>query len=563
VVIDTALRFIVSAGVTQSSVCFTMPSELLAAPSSNPVYRGRATERAIGNPELSHPPGSRRTPAAPGGSALAGSAVLLIESESRGPEGLRTKKGHGAGAHDIAVGGSAPMTRRTPRQRDPLEAAIEVALQPGRFIADRAGWDFVSSLEAVAGEIEKLMGATPERAVGLYETFLAGCYAKAEEVDDSSGNFGMFVDGLYCGWIKARQAAKSDAKETARLLLDRMENDPYGFAYTLERDAVKVMDKGGLAAFARQVRARFDATDTAEQASNRARRRDPAYARRRRGDVLRAIYVQQRDVRAYVALCEQTELSAQDCLAIATMLKTWRKPDEALTWVDRGLAVEKTHPHGSMAGHALVTLKRELLAKLGRSRDALESAWAEFRGAPSTFSYEELMRFVAKAERAVWHAKAMDAAERADLGLLIELWLATREIERLIDRLRTATDGELEALSHYRTEPAARRLVKSHPDVAAKVYRALGMRILNARKNKYYDAALANFENAKRCYERSGLGPHWEALVADVRQAHHRKAGFMANFESLVAGHGPSDKPSFLERARSRWSARGEHDVPT
>ena len=149
--------------------------------------------------------------------------------------------------------------------------------------------------------------------------------------------------------------------------------------------------------------------------------------RRRRGDVLRAIYLQQRDVRAYVALCEHTELSAQDCLAIATMFKTGRKRDEALAWVDRGLTVAKTNPYGSMAGHALVKVKRELLAKLGRSRDALESAWAEFCGAPSTFSYEELMRFVPKAERAVWHAKAMDAAERADFGSLIGLWLETRE----------------------------------------------------------------------------------------------------------------------------------------
>ena len=91
------------------------------------------------------------------------------------------------------------MTRRTPRQRDSLEAAIEIALQPGRFIADRAGRDFVSSLEPVVGELEKIMGVTPERAVGLYEIFLAGCYEKAEELDDSSGNFGMLVDGLYCG----------------------------------------------------------------------------------------------------------------------------------------------------------------------------------------------------------------------------------------------------------------------------------------------------------------------------------------------------------------------------
>ena len=35
------------------------------------------------------------------------------------------------------------MTRRRPQQRDPLEAAIEAVLQPGRCIAYRGGWDFL------------------------------------------------------------------------------------------------------------------------------------------------------------------------------------------------------------------------------------------------------------------------------------------------------------------------------------------------------------------------------------------------------------------------------------
>jgi hypothetical protein len=203
-------------------------------------------------------------------------------------------------------------------------------------------------------------------------------------------------------------------------------------------------------------------------------------------------------------------------------------------------------------------MKRELLTKLGRSREALEEAWAEFREDPNKFSYHELMRFVPKAERAGWHAQAMDAAERAGLGSLLELGLETGEIERSVERLRTATSAEIEALSHDRTEPAAKRLATSHPDVAAKVYRALGMRILNAKKSKSYGAVLSNFQAAKRCYERSGLHRDWEALVADVRRAHHRKAGFMADSERLVAGHGPGHEPSFLERARSHWPARGE-----
>ncbi|MBI4566223.1 MAG: hypothetical protein HY716_16175 [Planctomycetes bacterium] len=119
-----------------------------------------------------------------------------------------------------------------------------------------------------------------------------------------------------------------------------------------------------------------------------------------------------------------------------------------------------------------------------------------------------------------------------------------------------ASDAELEGLSHYTTEPAAKRLAKGHPDVTARIYQALGMRILNAKKSKYYDAALSNLENAKRCYELAGLARDWEAVVAQVRKDHHRKFGFMDGFEKLVAGHGPSDEPSFLDRARGRWAKR-------
>ena len=435
---------------------------------------------------------------------------------------------------------------------------MESALQPGRFIAYRASWDFVSGLEDVAGQLEKLVRVDPKRAVILYETFLAGCHEKAGELDDSSGTFGMFVASLYSGWIKARQAAGADADATARWLLQHMDNDPYGFASTIARDAVTVMRKDSLAAFERQVKARFEATDAAGQTSESARRQDVASKRRRWGDVLRAVYIQRRDVRAYVALCEQSDLSARDCLAVATMLKAKRELNEALGWVDRGLAVEKQHPHGSVARSDLAQLKRELLTKLGRGDDALEEAWTEFREHPSTFSYQELMRFVPKAARAVWRARALDAAEHADLGSLIELCLETRALERLSRRLGMATDAEIQGLSHYRTEPAARRLARSHPDVAARVYRALGVRILNAKKNKYYDAALSHFTNARRCYVRSGLLREWAALIAEVRGAHHRKAGFMADFERLAAGQAPVEAPSFLERARRRWGAQAE-----
>ncbi len=368
------------------------------------------------------------------------------------------------------------MAKRRPVRQDPLEAAIETAFRPGQFIDYRAAWDFVSELGEIAAQIDQLARTDPERAVRLHESFLAGCYEKAEGLDDSGGSFGQLVKTLYLGWLKARQAARTDPDKTASLLLDRMENDPYGFAFQLEREAVKVLDKSGLAAFEHAVRMHFEAKDGTEQ------------AHRRCGEMLRAIYARQQDVRAYVALCEQTGLSDQDCLAIAIMHKARRRPEEALVWTDRGFALDEKQPYESMAGHGLAKLKRELLTKLGRPGEALEDAWAEFHQNPNKYSYEELMRFAPKAERAMWHTKAIDAAERGNLGSLIELLLETKETERLV---------------------------------------------------------------------RCRMDRQWDALVAEVRQAHHRKVGFMPGFERLVAGQEPSKEPSFLERARNRWLPRG------
>jgi len=162
---------------------------------------------------------------------------------------------------------------------DPLEREIELALNPGVFIPDGACFSFVGALTEVAVKIETLTDTDPTRAITLHETFLAGCYEKAEEVDDSSGSFGQCVDELFCGWIKARQADGADPDETATRLLGWMDDDRYGFCYHLERDAVGVFNKAGLAAFVRQVRGRLDgAANATADGSSKDR---PEYIRRR------------------------------------------------------------------------------------------------------------------------------------------------------------------------------------------------------------------------------------------------------------------------------------------
>jgi hypothetical protein len=106
--------------------------------------------------------------------------------------------------------------------------------------------------------------------------------------------------------------------------------------------------------------------------------------------------------------------------------------------------------------------------------------------------------------------------------------------------------------------PGSQMLERSHPDISARVYRALCMRIVNTGKSKYYDAALDNIEHAKKCYAKAGLNADWQAVVADVRARHSRKKRFMAGFEDIVSGAPKYVEPPFLERAKARWPKKSK-----
>jgi len=63
---------------------------------------------------------------------------------------------------------------------------------------------------------------------------------------------------------------------------------------------------------------------------------------------------------------------------------------------------------------------------------------------------------------------------------------------------------------HHRA--GGEKTAEDPPIDSGTLWRAQGMRIINAKKSKYYNAALENFEQARRCYERAGLATTGDAL---------------------------------------------------
>lgn len=439
-------------------------------------------------------------------------------------------------------------------RKDRLEQAIEDALVPGAFIGYRGSWNFVENLEAVKTELDALVKqGRAARAVGLYETFIAGCYEKSEEIDDSGGSFGMFVGELFCGWIRARQGRQADPVETAELLLTWMEDDDYGYCYRLEADAAKAFNRKGLAAFEQVVRREWM---TDRQESKAAKQATPS-RKRRAVEILKAIYTKRRDAGAYVSLCEEAgELAPKDCEAVAEICLKQRLPEDALVWVEQGLGLEENGRWPNRSSYRLPEMRREILKELGRGEDAIASAWEAYRKHPSIYGYEELMKYVPKGDRPCWHAKALAGLGGAHLSGRIELLVGTREWKLLAEVIEQAGRDELVALSHQTAEPAAHGLAKAHPLQAAKLYLALGLRTLEAKKSKHYGAALEQLETARDILLAEGRTGEWEDIVSQIRERHRRKTSFMPGFERLVSGHRSGDEPSFLDKARKKWEQK-------
>lgn len=440
------------------------------------------------------------------------------------------------------------------KKSDPLVSEIEQALDLGQFISYNQSWEFVRELEDTKKRVDALVkNGEAERAVGLYEMFLSGCYEKAEEIDDSSGNLGMFFGELFCAWIKARQKAGYKADETVQYVLKWMDNDDYGSCYDIEQDIAQVLNKAGFQLFRKHFQDQFENAFVPYTSEAPKFIYDYPADVYRNVDILKKIYIVKKDIQSYLTLCEKTVASPKDCENIAMLYKEKRHFADALVWVEKGLTLEKKRKWGNQSSYGLTSVRQELLDKLGRREDAFESAWSEFKKYPSVYGYEELMKYIPKQDFKQWHEKALLEAKKTSLSALIEICSKTKEWDILSERIVSVEHDKLEQMSHYITEKAAKGLAKKHCQAAAKIYGAMGMRILKKGKTKYYRHGLEHFRRARKLYKKADYEQMWASLVDRVRKNHSRKYSFIGDFEKIVAGRGPESPETFEKRVRKRW----------
>ncbi|NQT58649.1 MAG: hypothetical protein HQ557_06665 [Bacteroidetes bacterium] len=438
---------------------------------------------------------------------------------------------------------------------DSMASEIEDALDLGSYISYQQVWDYVDNLNDVKERIDDMvMEATARQCVSLYVMFLSGCYEKADEIDDSGGNLGMFFEELFCSWIKARQKAGYADKETVHNILQWMENDSYGFCYNIEKKLVEALNRQGLSVFEATILARFDEALESIDPDSVKRIYDYPYDVRQNADILRIIYSTKKDIDSYLGLCDKVGTTPKDCENIANIYKGRRCFRDALLWVDKGLELEKKDSWPNYASRGLSSVKRDLLNMAGEKKEAFESAWSEFQSQPSEYTYDEMMKYVLKKDRNHWHKMAIEEIGKTSLPIIIELCTKTQEWKILAESIKAARHEEIEYISHYDTEKAAQGLSQEYPVEAAKIFRALGLRIVKAKKSKYYGIANEHLLKAKKLYVENNCQKEWSSLVENIRRDHYRKYSFIGDFEKIVSGEYPEYLESFEERTKKRWA---------
>lgn len=426
------------------------------------------------------------------------------------------------------------------QQRDPIESMIEGALRPGTSIRESESFEFVRNLESLAERIGLIVEWDPVRAIGLLEAFLATAYLKIEEIDGEGWSFAQFFQELVCRWIVARQAAATDSEETVGTLLKWVDKDQYGFFSQIEKAVVEALDAGGRRALERQVRSRFYALEPGD-----------FHERQQCAVFLKAICLTEKDHEGYAAVASEFGLGVEDCLELA---KAYLETDIlcAHRWLELGRDLAKEEGRNLALPFDFGQVERAVLLKMGRRDEVVSILWQKYESCPSHSRFQELLDAVPSETRSQWRERALEKATASDFTTAAAILAEENAWPAVAELVRIASDRTLEGTSHYLMEPVAKGLEEGHPDLAARLWRAQALRIVDAGKSKYYEAALENLSMARQCYLRAGLAHEWEATVAAIRTNHSRKRWFLAKFELVAAGM-HKEAETFVERAKREW----------
>ncbi|WP_157528906.1 SWIM zinc finger domain-containing protein [Nocardia sp. NRRL S-836] len=389
-----------------------------------------------------------------------------------------------------------------------LERAIEIP----DYVEYGEAYGYFLHVGDALDEVERLVGAGfADAAITLAEYALELLESSAERVDDSDGGLSEAIARVEEIHLAACEAGSPDPVELAERLVTRAVSTDYEVFLDVLPAYEEVLGSAGLARYRELV----------EQAWRELPPKKPNdYSARRFviTHLMEKLAESSGGADGLVEVLARDVTSSYDVLRIAERLCADDRDDEALTWLERGLADFEPD-------FRLRDLAAGIHARAGRLDRAGDMLWANFTDRPSLETFRAL-RDVTAGDFPQWRERAL--AFLAGLppvkgpwspgrSTLVEILLADDEHEAA---WQAAVDGGCSDGLWLRL---ARVRAANHPADAIPILLRAADQAIEVRTRDSYKAAVRLLAEAKALFARCDRDDDFRTHMTAVRDAHRTK----------------------------------------
>ena len=435
---------------------------------------------------------------------------------------------------DAACAEAGPLSTGAFRQ------AIDQAFVTHDYVDYRDMYDYASNVHAVVDTLRELLSdGHAEAVIDLTEHALDRAEDAVGYVDDSDGYLGGIAEDLQGLHLEACAAARPDPVELAGRLFDRERHAGdlemfYGAAGTY----ADVLGEPGLAEYRRLAQAEWEALPPLAPGDERTWDHD----RYRITHIMESLADVTGDADAVVAVLARDQSSEYQFIRIAEVYREAGRYDDALAWLEKGLAAFGTDDV------RLVDALAEEYHRAGRGGGAVELCWRAYEPEPSPAGYRRLCENARKA--GVWdgwrdrtlsalrgsvEARIADAAKPpsrrlrrpvyygppADASHLVEVFLFEGDVEQAWSEAQAGGCSD-----RWWTE-LARLRQEQHPGDAIPIWQAQVERAIQAKNNAGYQEAVELMARVSRLMTKAGQPEAFSPYAAQVRPTHKPKRNLM------------------------------------
>ncbi len=296
---------------------------------------------------------------------------------------------------DVAAGAGADQALDERLLRARLERAIEIT----DFVGYREAYSYAQGVEE---ELEQLLGLIeqgfPDAAMRLAEDALRLLQESAGLIDDSDGELGAVLSHAAEVHLEACAAGEPDPVRLAEFLVDSaLHGDQEVFLGALSEYA-DVLGPRGMARYRELVETAWRELPPKSTTGYQPGRFPVTHLMERLADL-------EGGADALIAVMARDVTSGYDVLRIAQRLCADGRDDEALEWLDRGMA--EFAPDSRLR-----SLAAECHVRAGRRSAAEELLWQNFAARPGLTTYIAL-HGTARDNFAAWRARALAVLGKA------------------------------------------------------------------------------------------------------------------------------------------------------